>query len=153
MSSSCVFCRIVSGEIPAVLLAENEHAIAFRDLDPKAPVHVLVIPRRHVGSLADVNDGAELGALLLLAGEVARVEGVAESGYRTVLNTGSDGGHSAGRRAERRRNRRMATRRPRKRVISSDLGANAAVGSLTVARLMGRIQGWPYFHPGRTAFR
>ncbi|MES2522932.1 MAG: histidine triad nucleotide-binding protein [Gemmatimonadota bacterium] len=94
MNDTCVFCRIAGGQIPATLVAQNEYAVAFRDLDPKAPVHVLVIPRRHVASLAEAGDQAELGALMLLAAEVARLEGVAESGFRTVLNSGSDGGQS-----------------------------------------------------------
>ena len=94
MTDSCIFCRIVRGEIPSTLVAQNDRAIAFRDLDPQAPTHVLVIPRRHVSSLAEADDGAELGAVLLLAAEVARQEGVAEQGYRTVLNTGAHGGQS-----------------------------------------------------------
>lgn len=94
MTQSCVFCRIVSGEIPAPILAQNDHAAAFRDLAPTAPVHVLVVPKRHVASLTDCVDGAELGALMLLAAEVARREGIAETGFRTVINTGSDGGQS-----------------------------------------------------------
>ncbi len=94
MSDSCVFCRIISGEIPAPIIAQNEHAAAFRDLAPKAPVHVLVVPKRHVASLADCHDGPELGAVMLLAAEVARLEGIETSGYRTVVNTGADGGQS-----------------------------------------------------------
>lgn len=94
MTDDCIFCRIVSRDIPAPLLAENEHAVAFRDLDPQAPVHVLVIPRRHVVSLAEATDAAELASVMLLAAEVARSEGIAESGYRTVLNTGPNGGQS-----------------------------------------------------------
>jgi histidine triad (HIT) family protein len=94
MSDDCIFCRIVNREIPAPLLAENEFAVAFRDLDPKAPSHVLVVPRRHVASLAEATDGAELGAVMLLAAEVARLEGIEDSGYRTVLNTGQHGGQS-----------------------------------------------------------
>ena len=94
MTDDCIFCRIVSREIPASLVAENEFAVAFRDLDPKAPTHLLVVPRRHIVSLADADDAAELGALMLLAAEVARSEGVAETGYRTVINTGANGGQS-----------------------------------------------------------
>jgi histidine triad (HIT) family protein len=90
----CIFCRILGGDIPSTLIAQNEHAVAFRDLNPQAPTHVLVVPRRHVASLAAATDGAELGALMLLAAEVARLEGIAESGFRTVLNTGQDGGQS-----------------------------------------------------------
>lgn len=92
--SDCIFCRIVAGSIPAALVAQNEHALAFRDLHPQAPVHVLVIPRRHVASLADAADPAELGALLALAAEVARTEGVAEAGYRVVTNVGANGGQT-----------------------------------------------------------
>lgn len=94
MTDSCIFCRIAHGEIPVTLIAQNDLAVAFRDLSPQAPVHALIIPRRHVPSLAEATDGAELAAVLLLAAEVARLEGVAESGYRTVFNTGADGGQS-----------------------------------------------------------
>ena len=94
MSDSCLFCRIVRGEIPATLVAENDDCIAFRDIDPKAPTHVLVIPRRHVASLDGATDAAQLGKLSLLAAEIARREGVAESGYRTVVNTGPDAGQT-----------------------------------------------------------
>ena len=94
MSDACIFCRVVGGTIPAPLIASNAHGIAFRDLNPQAPSHVLVVPRRHVASLAEATDGAELGALLLLAAEVARVEGLDHTGYRVVANTGDDGGQS-----------------------------------------------------------
>ena len=94
MSDSCIFCRIVRGEIPAKIVAERDLALAFRDRDPQAPIHVLVITRRHVTSLADADNGAELGAMLLLAAQVAFAEGISKSGYRTVLNTGGDGGQS-----------------------------------------------------------
>ena len=94
--AQCLFCKIVAGEIPADLVAESEHAIAFRDITPQAPVHVLVIPRAHLASLGAASDGdaALLGEVLMLARDVARAEGVAEGGYRTVLNTGDDGGQS-----------------------------------------------------------
>ena len=91
MSDTCLFCRIVRGEIPATIIAENAHAIAFRDIDPKSPVHVLVVPRLHVASLADATDGDELGELLLLAAQVARDENIESTGYRCVINTGADG--------------------------------------------------------------
>lgn len=93
-AAECIFCRIVAGSIPAARVAENERAVAFRDLHPQAPVHVLVIPRRHVEGLAAASDGEELGALLLLAREVAEREGVAASGYRVVTNCGTDGGQT-----------------------------------------------------------
>ena len=94
MTDSCLFCRIVRGEVPVSTIAENEHAIAFRDINPQAPVHVLVVPRRHVASLAEADDAQEVGAVALLAAEVARAEGIEGSGYRTVMNTGADGGQT-----------------------------------------------------------
>ncbi|GAB1341163.1 histidine triad nucleotide-binding protein [Gemmatimonas sp.] len=96
-SETCIFCRIVAGDIPATVVAENTHALAFRDLHPQAPVHVLVIPRRHLDSLDAGRDHVELlGAVLALAAEVARKEQVADSGYRVVTNTGADGGQTVG---------------------------------------------------------
>jgi len=92
--ANCVFCRIAAGEIPATVIARNDHALAFRDLQPQAPTHVLVIPTRHLDSLAAAQDAAELGAVLSLAAQVAREEGLAESGYRVVTNVGGDGGQS-----------------------------------------------------------
>ena len=91
---SCLFCRIVAGEIPADVVHETERTIAFRDIAPKAPVHVLVIPRDHVVSLgAAEDDHATLfGELMLAARDVAAKEGLTESGFRTVLNSGRDGG-------------------------------------------------------------
>ncbi len=94
MSDVCLFCRIASGELPVSLLAENEYAVAFRDLNPQAPVHALVIPRRHIASLAEAVSGAELGAVMLLCAEAARLEKIAATGYRVVANTGEDGGQT-----------------------------------------------------------
>ncbi|MBA3671625.1 MAG: histidine triad nucleotide-binding protein [Gemmatimonadaceae bacterium] len=94
MSDDCLFCRIVRKQIPATLVYEDEFVIAFRDLDPKAPTHVLVVPRAHVASLADATDGAVLGACLLGAAEVARAAGLVDGGYRTVINTGPAAGQS-----------------------------------------------------------
>ena len=94
MADSCLFCRIVSGEIPATIVHQNEHAIAFRDIDPKAPTHVLVIPREHVSSLDEARDAKVLGEVLLAAAEVARAEGLVEQGYRTVINTGANAGQT-----------------------------------------------------------
>lgn len=96
MNDTCIFCRIVAGTIPAQVVAQNDIALAFRDLHPQAPVHVLVVPRRHVDSLAAAADPAELGAVMALAAEVARQEGVAESGYRVVTNVGANGGQTVG---------------------------------------------------------
>ena len=94
MSADCLFCRIVRREIPATLVYESEDCIAFRDINPKAPVHVLVIPREHVGTLNDAKDAAMVGRLALAAAEIAEREGVAESGYRTVINTNGDAGQT-----------------------------------------------------------
>ena len=92
--SDCLFCRIVRKEIPAKILFENERVLAFEDIRPKAPVHVLVIPKDHFASLNDAPDGAEalLGEILLRAREIAREKGIGESGYRIVLNTARDSG-------------------------------------------------------------
>lgn len=94
MTDSCLFCRIVRKEIPATIVLEDELTLAFRDIDPKAPTHVLVIPKTHVASLNEVTDAQMLGRLLLTARQIARSEGIAESGYRTVFNTGADSGQT-----------------------------------------------------------
>ena len=91
-----IFHKIIRREIPADIVFEDEHLIAFRDIAPQAPVHVLVIPRAHHATAADLAaaDAALAGRLLVLAGEVARAEGVADSGYRIVTNTGEGAGQS-----------------------------------------------------------
>jgi len=94
MADDCLFCRIVRKEIPAKLVAEDEHCVAFRDINPQAPVHVLIIPREHVPSLNQATDAAMLGRLSLMAADIARKEGVAEAGYRTVLNTNAAAGQT-----------------------------------------------------------
>ena len=94
MADACLFCRIASGEIASSMVAETETAFAFRDIDPKAPTHVLIVPRAHVASLSTTPDAGLLGELLSLARSVAQLEGVAESGYRVVINNGRDGGQT-----------------------------------------------------------
>lgn len=94
MPTDCLFCRIVRGEIPATIVAQDDHCLAFRDIGPKAPVHVLVIPREHVASLDAARDPALLGRVLTMAADVARQEGIAEGGYRTVINTNANGGQT-----------------------------------------------------------
>ena len=94
MSDSCLFCRIVRKEIPAKLVLENEHLVAFRDIDPKAPTHVLVVPREHVATLDDVTSASMLGELMLAAAAIARDEGLVAGGYRTVVNCGADAGQT-----------------------------------------------------------
>ncbi len=90
----CLFCRIVAGEIPAQLVYDTDRLLAFRDIAPKAPVHVLVIPKRHYATVAEltVADSELAGALLRVACEVAASEGIADDGYRVLFNTGSHGG-------------------------------------------------------------
>lgn len=94
MPDDCIFCRIARGEIPATVVAESATCLAFRDLNPEAPVHVLVIPREHFASLNDVRETRVLGDVMSLAVEVAKKEQIAESGYRVVLNTNADGGQT-----------------------------------------------------------
>jgi histidine triad (HIT) family protein len=94
MADDCLFCRIVRKELPVALVAEDEHSIAFRDINPQAPVHVLVIPRAHVTSLDTANDAEMIGRLSLMAAQIARAEGVSEKGYRTVMNTNSAAGQT-----------------------------------------------------------
>jgi len=89
--ADCIFCSIVAGDIPAEVVREDEHTVAFRDLDPQAPTHVLVIPRRHVadvGSLA-VEAPEEIAPLMAAVRAVAEQEGVSDAGYRSVFNTGA----------------------------------------------------------------
>ena len=94
MTSDCLFCRIVRGEIPAKIVAETEDCIAFRDIDPKAPTHVLIVPRQHVASLVETGDAELVGKLSLLAARIAADEGIAARGWRTVVNTGPDAGQT-----------------------------------------------------------
>lgn len=91
-----IFSKILSGEIPADIVYEDESVVAFRDINPQAPVHVLIIPRKPIVSVAhaEAGDAALLGQLLLAGAEVARQLGVAEGGYRLVTNIGRDGGQS-----------------------------------------------------------
>jgi len=91
---TCVFCRIARGEVQTTAILEDDALLAFEDIDPAAPVHVLVVPRKHITSLADVQDEDRdlLGRLLLAARDVARRRGLAEDGYRIITNVGEFGG-------------------------------------------------------------
>jgi len=91
---SCLFCRIVRREIPAKIVYEDEKCLAFEDIKPQAPVHILIIPKAHFASLNEAPAGAEslLGEMLLRARAIAREKGIGESGYRLVLNTARDSG-------------------------------------------------------------
>lgn len=94
--TDCLFCRIVEGEIDADRVAEGDDWVAFRDISPQAPTHVLVVPRRHVATLDDLEEGdAPLaGALVAAATRIARDEGLVETGYRLVVNCGAGAGQS-----------------------------------------------------------
>lgn len=94
MASSCLFCRIASGEIPANKVAESARCLAFRDIAPQAPTHVLVIPKVHVDSLNECDDPSLAAELLAMARDVARADGLSEGGYRVVINTNADGGQT-----------------------------------------------------------
>ncbi len=89
---ACIFCQIVSGEIESEILYRDDEVVAFRDIDPRAPTHVLIMPRKHVSSLAEVEDEALIGRMVKVAKELAQQEGIAERGYRLVINCGRDGG-------------------------------------------------------------
>ena len=94
VDNDCLFCRIVAGEIPATVVHETETTLAFRDIDPKAPVHVLVIPRAHHADVAALAaaDPALAADVLAAAGAVAEAEGLSADGYRLIFNTGRFGG-------------------------------------------------------------
>jgi histidine triad (HIT) family protein len=94
--TNCIFCKIARGDIPSTVVHEEEDFLAFRDVNPQAPTHVLVIPRRHVASVNELTDEDEglAGRLLLAARRVAAAEELAEDGYRLVVNTGGDGGQT-----------------------------------------------------------
>lgn len=94
MAEECIFCRIVAGELPADIVYQDEDFLAFRDIMPKAPTHVLVIPRTHITSVAELTDGQQKlgGRLIIIAKNLAKKEGIARKGYRLVINCGTEGG-------------------------------------------------------------
>lgn len=94
MSEECLFCRIVAGEIPSDIVHQDSEFLAFRDINPLAPKHILVIPKAHISSLADLADHQQelMGRLIVLATRLAQKEGIAERGYRLVMNCGPEGG-------------------------------------------------------------
>lgn len=96
MSDDCLFCKILAGEVPSDEMASTDEVYAFRDIDPKAPTHVLVVPRRHIPHAHEISegDGPILEAMVRCAQGIAEAEGVAESGYRLVLNVGDDAGNT-----------------------------------------------------------
>ncbi|MGZ8582238.1 MAG: histidine triad nucleotide-binding protein [Actinomycetota bacterium] len=96
MDSSCLFCRIAAHEIPAEIVRESDRVVAFRDMNPQAPTHILLIPKEHVISLADLSDhhGDVLIDIAQAATQLARAEGIADSGWRLVSNVGVDAGQT-----------------------------------------------------------
>ena len=92
--TDCLFCKIANREIPAALVHEDDQLVAFRDINPQAPTHVLIIPRRHIATLDDLEEGddAIVGGMVRLAASLARAEGFAAAGYRTVFNCNSAAG-------------------------------------------------------------
>jgi histidine triad (HIT) family protein len=96
MDSACLFCRIAAREVPAEIVRESERLVAFRDVNPQAPTHVLLIPKEHIVSVAELDDahGGLLVDIVQAATQLARAEGIADSGWRLVTNVGPDAGQS-----------------------------------------------------------
>ena len=92
----CLFCKIINGEIPSSKVYEDDAVFAFRDIEPQAPVHILIIPKEHIASANDLNDenSAVVGHIFSVAAKIAKSEGIAEGGYRIVNNCGEDGGQT-----------------------------------------------------------
>ncbi len=92
----CIFCKIAAGEVAAQVVLETDHTVAFRDLNPQAPTHVLVVPKRHIPTVNDLGpaDQELVGEMYLAAQAVAAKEGIAAGGYRTVMNCGEDAGQT-----------------------------------------------------------
>ena len=90
----CIFCQIIAGKVPSEIIYQDEEVAAFRDINPQAPVHLLIIPKKHIPSLTHLSEGELLlaGHMVDVANQLARREGVAESGYRLVINCGEEGG-------------------------------------------------------------
>lgn len=94
--TDCLFCKIIDGSIPAKIVYQDAHCLAFRDINPQAPTHVLIVPRRHIATLNDLEPGDAdlLGKLVLAAGEIARAENLSEDGYRLVFNCNANAGQT-----------------------------------------------------------
>ena len=95
-ANECLFCKIVLGDVPADIVHEDDQVLAFRDINPRAPIHILIIPKQHLESLASVADENRdlMGHMMLTTKKIARDEGLSQSGYRTVINIGADGGQT-----------------------------------------------------------
>ena len=94
MAEECLFCRIIAGELPSDIVYQDEDFLAFRDIEPQAPKHVLIVPKTHITSLAQLAEEQQglVGRLVVLAKNLAEKEGIAKSGYRLVINCGPEGG-------------------------------------------------------------
>jgi len=94
MAEECLFCRIVAGEIPSDIVYQDEDFLAFRDIEPQAPKHVIIVPKTHITSLAELTEKQQglVGCLIILARKLAEEEGIAKSGYRLAINCGPEGG-------------------------------------------------------------
>lgn len=92
----CIFCKIIDGDIPSNVVFENADVLAFRDISPQAPTHILIIPRRHISTINDIGDDDRelIGSLFTAAKEIAAAEGLSEDGYRVVMNCGEGAGQS-----------------------------------------------------------
>lgn len=90
---NCLFCRIIAGEIPSTRVYEDDKVLAFRDIDPQAPTHILIIPKEHYDSVMDA-PAETIGYMSKIAAKLAEDEGIAEKGFRLVMNTGDEGGQS-----------------------------------------------------------
>ncbi len=94
--TDCLFCRLVAGHIPATIVHQSEHLVAFKDITPQAPTHVLIVPRRHIGTLNDLSpaDDGLVGEMIRTAAAIAKENGHADRGYRTVFNCNADAGQT-----------------------------------------------------------
>ena len=94
--ADCLFCKIIAGEIPGTIVYQDDHVVAFNDINPQAPTHVLIVPRRHIPSLNDLapDDDQIVGELARRAAAIAKERGIASGGYRTVFNTNRDAGQT-----------------------------------------------------------
>jgi len=94
MAEACIFCRIAAGEVPGDIVYQDKDFLAFRDISPQAPTHVLIIPKTHITSMAELTEGQQglVGRLIIIAKNLAEKEGIARRGYRLLINCGPDGG-------------------------------------------------------------
>ena len=90
----CIFCQIIAGKVPSEIIYQDGEVVAFRDINPQAPIHLLIIPKKHIPSLAHLSEGGLplAGRMVNIANQLAKKEGIAEGGYRLVINCGEEGG-------------------------------------------------------------